>query len=447
MRASTLVSQLHHAAPKTELLTGAHDLSTFALDGLQPQAVALPGTVEEVSAIMKFAAEQHLAVLPCGGGTELGLGQSPAQYDLALCTARLNALLEHETADLTCSVQAGITLAALQQQLGAKGQFLALDPPNAERATIGGILAANSSGPGRLHYGAARDLVIGLKVVLGDGTIARSGGKVVKNVAGYDLNKLYVGSLGTLGVIVEANFKLLPLPEYEETLLIAYDSAEAAMQAVVTLLGTVVTPTALELLDQAIIQQIAQPLALSFSGMVPDAPYVLAISFSGSRKAVARQLGDTRTTASRAGGTPGASLRAETHQAFWASVRTQQAGPLTCKASLLINDVAPFLKSAQAICEEYHLQTSMLAHAGSGLVYLQLRPSEAAERLVGAIGLLRAWAVSHQGSLIITNAPTALKQHISVWGETRAEFRLMQQLKQQFDPQGALVAGRFVGGI
>ncbi len=447
MRASALIEHLHHAAPQSELLTGAKELSAFALDGLQPQAAILPGTVEEVAAILKFAAEQHLAVLPCGAGTELGQGQPPARYDLALCTARLNALLEHEAADLTCSVQAGMTLADLQQRLGAKGQFLALDPPNAERATIGGILAANSSGPGRLRYGAARDLVIGLKVVLGDGTIARSGGKVVKNVAGYDLNKLYIGSLGTLGVIVEANFKLLPRPEHEETLFIGFASAEAAMQTVMALLSTVVTPTALELLDQATRRQIAQALESSGAGMATEAPYVLAASFSGGRKAVARQLADTRTAALHAGGSPGASLEAKEHQAFWDGVRAQQTGPLTCKVSLLINDVAPFLKSAQTICAEQDLEISAMAHAGSGLAYLHLRPAEATDRLVQAIGLLRAWAVSHRGSLVITSAPTALKQRLNVWGETRAELRLMQQLKQQFDPQATLVAGRFVGGI
>jgi glycolate oxidase FAD binding subunit len=443
MKQSALADQLHQVAPQTEMLTGARDLSAFALDGIQPQAVVLPGTVEDVAAMLKFAAERHLAVLPCGGGTELGLGQPPERYDLALCTARLNAMLEHEAADLTCSVQAGMTLAALQQRLTAKGQFLALDPPYPQRATIGGILAANSSGPGRLRYGAARDLVIGLKVVLGDGTIARSGGNVVKNVAGYDLNKLYVGSLGTLGVIVEANFKLLPLPEHEETLLIGFDSAEAAMQAVAALLSAAVTPNALELLDQATQQQLAQSLQSS----LPKSAHLLAASFSGGRKAVARQLGDARASAVRAGGTPGASLEAGEQQAFWEGVRAQQAAPLTCKVSLLINDVAPFLRSAQALCEEHHLEASALAHAGSGLVYLQLGPADATDRLVETIGLLRAWALRHKGTLVIARAPAALKQQISVWGEPRAEHRLMRQLKQQFDPQAVLVAGRFVGGI
>jgi glycolate oxidase FAD binding subunit len=248
---SLLTDQLHAAAPQTELLTSSGDLKRFAVDGVKPQVVALPGVVDDVAALLNIASERHLAVLPVGGCTELELGQPPERYDLAICTVRLNALLEHEAADLTCSVQAGMPLAALQQYLTAKGQFLALDPPNAERATIGGILAANASGPQRLRYGAARDLVIGLRVALGDGTIARSGGKVVKNVAGYDLNKLYIGSLGTLGIIVEANFKLIPRPERQETLLVSFENAPAAMETVIALLSSVVTPTAIELLDPA----------------------------------------------------------------------------------------------------------------------------------------------------------------------------------------------------
>jgi len=309
---SLLTDQLHTAAPQTELLTSPRDLARFAVDGITPQLAALPGTIEDTAALMKRASEQHLAVLPIGGSTELELGQPPERYDLALCTARLNALLEHEAADLTCSVQAGMPLAELQQRLATKSQFLALDPPNGEHATIGGILATNASGPQRLRYGAARDLVIGLRVVLGDGTIARSGGKVVKNVAGYDLNKLYIGSLGTLGIIVEANFKLIPRPEHEETLLISFDNVPAAMETVIDLLSSVVTPTAIELLDPTAQRSLPEQ-ALQ---MLPEPSFLLAISFAGVAKAVTRQLGDARAAAARHAGTHGARVGAR--QGGWA---------------------------------------------------------------------------------------------------------------------------------
>ncbi|HEU5201109.1 MAG TPA: FAD-binding oxidoreductase, partial [Ktedonobacterales bacterium] len=310
---SLLTNQLHAAAPQAILLTEPDDVKLFAIDGVAPRLATLPATIEEVAAIVKYASEQHLTVLPVGGSTDLDLGQPPEQYDLALSTTRLNALLEHEAADLTCSVQSGITLADLQQRLRTKGQFLALDPPNTHHATIGGILAANASGPQRLRYGSARDLAIGLRVVLADGTIARSGGKVVKNVAGYDLNKLYIGSMGTLGIIVEANFKLIPCPEQEQTLLVVFHSVEQAMQAAISLLSSVVTPTALELLDQVTQQTIQQQT----QQVLPASAVLLAISFAGVARAVARQISDTQTLVARAGGKPTGLLEADAHTRFW----------------------------------------------------------------------------------------------------------------------------------
>lgn len=439
---SLLTNQLHAAAPQAILLTEPDDVKLFALDEVTPRLAALPASIEEAAAIMKYASEQHLTVLPIGGGTDLELGQPPDQYDLALSTTRLNALLEHEAADLTCSVQAGITLADLQQQLKTKGQFLALDPPNPEHATIGGILAANASGPKRLRFGSARDLVIGLRVVLADGTIARSGGKVVKNVAGYDLNKLYTGSLGTLGIIVEANFKLIPCPEQEQTLLVAFESVEKAMQVVIGLLSSVVTPTALELLDPAAQQAIQQQTQQT----LPASTALLAISFAGGAKAVARQISDTQALAAR-GGNPAGLLEADAHIRFWDATRQQQNGPITCKVSLLMDEVAPFLAGAQNICQEHQLASSAIAHAGSGIIYLQLQPADAPERLASAISQLRALAQNSKGSLIVTRAPASLKAKISVWGEPRPDLKLMQTLKQKFDPAGTLVKGRFVGGL
>ena len=438
-----LTNQLHAAAPQAILLTEPDDVKLFAIDEVTPRLAALPASIEEVAAVMKYASEQQLSVLPVGGGTDLELGQPPERYDLALSTTRLNALLEHEAADLTCSTQAGITLADLQQRLKTKGQFLALDPPHAEHATIGGILAANASGPQRLRYGSARDLVIGLRVVLADGTIARSGGKVVKNVAGYDLNKLYTGSMGTLGIIVEANFKLIPCPELEQTLLVAFDSAEQAMRAVVSLLGSVVTPTAIELLDQTTQQTIQQQTQQALAGSA----VLLAISFAGVARAVSRQVSDTQALVALSGGELAGLLEADGHTRFWDAARQQQNGPVTCKISLLLDEIAPFLARAQNICQEYQLPSSAMAHAGSGIIYLQLQPADATDRLASAMSQLRALAQSSRGSLVVTRAPAALKARINVWGDARPDLKLMQTLKQKFDPAGTFVKGRFVGGL
>src|SRR5579875_1138320 len=195
---ASFIAALHEQVPASTVLLDSAVLQRYAVDELEPRAVILPSSTEEAARVVALAHQYQVSLLPRGGGAHLGLGGIPTGLDAVIELSRLSRLLEHEAADLTCQTEAGITLAALQSQLATRGQRLALDPPHAEQATIGGILATNASGPRRFRYGTARDLVIGLRTIQADGEIARSGGRVVKNVAGYDLNKLYIGSLGTL---------------------------------------------------------------------------------------------------------------------------------------------------------------------------------------------------------------------------------------------------------
>jgi len=228
----------------------AHEeAASYAVDGIVPQAVALPGTVEEVAEVMRLAHREGAAVIPWGGGTGMGLGNLPRRYDIALSLTRLNAVVEHEPADLTATVLAGRTLADLQDHLSSVGQFLPLDPPSPAEATIGGILAANAAGPARHAHGTARDLVLGLRFVQADGRVIKAGGKVVKNVAGYDMCRLLIGSLGTLGIIVEACFRLTPLPKAQLTLAVAVPSAQEAYRLAGQAAG--LSLRALELLNAA----------------------------------------------------------------------------------------------------------------------------------------------------------------------------------------------------
>src|SRR6266550_2600621 len=183
-----------------------------AVAGAQPKLVIEPGTERELAEILRLSNEAGLAVIPRGGGTKLGWGNSPARADLILSTVRMTEIIEHAWADLTVTVEAGCTIQRLQETLGQHGQRLALDPLWPEKATVGGVLSTNDSGALRLRFGALRDLIIGVTIALPDGTLASSGGKVVKNVAGYDLPKLFTGAFGTLGVITRATFRLHPLP-------------------------------------------------------------------------------------------------------------------------------------------------------------------------------------------------------------------------------------------
>jgi glycolate oxidase FAD binding subunit len=438
-----LTNALQQQVPHVEVATDTDTLRDYTVDGILPRLVVTPTTVEETAQIVELAHQHHLTLLPRGGGSRMNLGELAERIDVMLVTTQMTRLLEHEVPDLTCHVEAGITLAQLQAQLAAKGQRLSLDPPNAEQATLGGILATNASGPKRLKYGTARDLVIGLRVIQATGEIARSGGRVVKNVAGYDLNKLYIGSLGTLGLIVEANFKLHPLPVAEHTLLLTYTNASDAMQTVIAITGSPLSPSALELIDAGA----ANDMRDFFGFELPTNGYTLAVNFEGSPATIERQIDETRLLARKHDALLGDDLEGEEQEHFWNVVREHTQGSLTCKVSLLVSQIVPYLQTIEDVCRRQRLEAATIAHAGNGILYVELRPGDAIPRLVAAIAELRVKAQEARGNLIVERCPVDLKRRISIWGEPGNDFQMMQRLKQQFDPESTFVRGRFLGGL
>lgn len=439
----TFATTIQQYASAIRIVSDPDELRNYAIDGLLPRLAVIPETVEQVAQIVALANQQGLTLLTRGGGSRIDLGGIPEQFDILLETTKLTRLLEHEAPDLTCHVEAGITLAALQAQLAAKGQWLALDPPDAQQATIGGILASNANGPKRLRYGAARDMVIGLQVVQASGEVARSGGRVVKNVAGYDLNKLYIGSLGTLGIIVEANFKLQPLPENERTLILTFSNAADAMQTVVALLGSLLTPSAIELIDSGA----ASDMTDFFGVNLPTSGYTVAVNFEGSKASIDRQTNETQALARKNGASPGDILTGEAQTQFWEGIREHTQGLVTCKAAVMVSQMASYLQAIEQVCKLHELEAAVVAHAGNGILYIELRPGDATHRLIEAITELRQLAQEARGSMVVERCPIDLKRRISVWGDPGQDFYLMQRLKQQFDSKGTFVKGRFVGGL
>ncbi|GHO95924.1 glycolate oxidase [Reticulibacter mediterranei] len=439
----TLANELQQQMPHVEIVADAEILRNYAVDGILPRLIVTPTTVTEATRVIELTQQHHLTLLPRGGGSRTNLGGLAEQIDVMLITTRLTHLLEHEAPDLTCHVEAGITLAQLQQQLATKGQRLSLDAPGADQATIGGLLATNASGPKRLRYGTARDLVIGLKVIQASGEVARSGGRVVKNVAGYDLNKLYIGSLGTLGVIVEANFKLHPLPASERTLLLTYTTADDVMRTVMAITRSSLTPSAIELIDA----RAANDMSDFFGFRLPTNGYTLAVNFEGSPATIERQINETHLLARKYHVLLGDDLEGEEQERFWEVVREHIQGSLTCKVSIPVSQIAPYLQTIDDVCQRHDLEAATIAHAGNGILYVELRPSDALQRLVPAIYELRITAQEERGSLVVERCPVDLKRRISIWGEPRGDFPMMQRLKQQFDPEGTFVRGRFLGGL
>ncbi len=393
----TFATTLQQNSTAIRTISDPDELRNYAVDGVLPRFAVIPETVEQVSQTVALANQQGLTLIARGGGSRLNLGGIPERFDILLETTKLTRLLEHEAPDLTCHVEAGITLAELQAKLATKGQWLALDPPDAQQATIGGVLASNASGPKRLRYGTARDMVIGLRVVQASGEVARSGGSVVKNVAGYDLNKLYIGSLGTLGIIVEVNFKLQPLPTNERTLILTFSNVEDAMGTVIALLGSLLTPSAIELIDASA----ASDMTDFFGLTLPTNGYTLAVNFEGSTTSIDRQVNETRLLARKNDALLGDDLVGEAQDQFWNIVREHTRGSATCKAAVLVSKMANYLKTIKQICQKHELEAAVVAHAGNGILYIELRPVDATYRLVEAIKELRLHAQDARGSLIV----------------------------------------------
>jgi glycolate oxidase FAD binding subunit len=432
-----------------EHLLGGPAAAGFTVDGTAPPLVARPGTQQQVEAVVAACGKAGAAIAPWGNGIAMGLGNPPSRLDVVLCLDRLTRIVEFDPANLVVSAEAGVRLADLQQVLTAEREFLPLDPARMERRTVGGAIATNASGPSRLLYGTARDLVLGLRVVLPSGERVRCGGKVIKNVSGYDMNKIFIGSLGTLGIITEVTFKLLPAPATRATVAGVFADLARAAALVTRALESFLLPEAMELLDPQALAGVATGLGLEGS-----AGYGVALSLAGSRETVERQVrGFTRfLTDGTAVGT--STLGAEASLTAWRGIRDVldralgTADAVVVKIGVPISKTAAFLASAEDLARRHGWRGAIAAHAGSGVVraaYTMGRGTSEVAR--DGIEALRREAEATEGSLVVEAAPLALKRHLDAWGKPGEAFPVMRRLKTEFDPLGLMNPGRFLGGI
>ena len=414
----------------------------LAVEGMAPKFQAAPLTPEQVAATLRAAAAEGLAVRPRGAGTKMSLGNRSTRYDLALETGGLTSVLEYRPDDLVAVALAGTPLAAAQALFAEYGQWLALDPPYAATATIGGTLACNQSGPHRLRYGTARDLVLGMRVAYADGTLARSGAKVVKNVAGYDLHKMHVGALGTLGVIVEVALRLHPLPAERRVLACAAPSDIAPWPAMASVVGGLLRlPLGLGAIE-ALNREASQRLAAA--GFAVPAGELLLVVCEGHPAVVGRQVDEVGRAAAATGlrteeiatGDGAARLTAAV-----AESRTPHGADETVlKLSVPLGDTLPALAELVVALPG----APLIAHAGSGVVHAL--PRLAAAEVPPLVGQLRAWARGRDGYLVVQHCAPEAKIGLDVWGSVSAP-RLVRGLKTALDPTSTLNPGRFVEGL
>ena len=362
------------------------------------------------------AERDRLVIVPSGLGAHLDVGGVPARVDLLLRLDRLARIVDHQAADMTVTVEPGCPLAALDATLAARGQWLPLDPPRAVRTTVGGLLAANLSGPLRATQGTVRDLLLGIRVVGGGGALVSGGGRVVKNVAGYDLPKLHVGALGTLGVIVESTFKVRPRPAHEEALVVpCRDAADASALA------------------SALLDVDAPPLWLEIEGG-HDGGAAVAIGLAGIEEEVAA----ARDAAERLAA--GREVRRVDDVAPLRARLVDLDGAAVVRIGVLPRDVGGVLADVLAAGAALRFG----AHAANGVVRVGIRDAADVASLVRT---MRPAVAARGGSLVVERAVPAVKQAVDVWGEVGPGLALMRGVKAALDPAGVFAVGRFVGGI
>ncbi len=419
LKTSTFEENLRAVAGSENLRVATAD---DAVSGMLPQFVAEPDNENQLASALSLANEAGMTVVPRGGATKLDWGNPPKKVNLILSTARLNRIVEHAWADLTVTAEAGCTLQSLQDTLAQHGQRLAFDGLWPERATIGGVLSANDSGALRLRFGALRDLIIGVTIALPDGTLASSGGKVVKNVAGYDLPKLVTGAFGTLGVITRAVFRLHPLPRAAKTFSFTAESFPAMQQHILAIQDSQLAHTALQI--------------RCADGELPAAD----ILFEATDAGLAAQESQLRKLLG--------SVRAEQSSGNLWNARQDLWNPpthntLLAKISLLPADIAKTLDSLKAICDSRKVNWQIVLQAtGIRMLRLEADPS----RLSEAVKQLRAELQSRDGALVVLRRPQELHS-IDAWGSGGDGVGLMRAVKHQLDPKSTLNPGRFVGGI
>ena len=431
----TIASELESTVSNAEIVS-EENLAPNWQEGIttnnHPSCLVSPYTPEALSQVMEIAHSHRWRVMPCGSGSKLTWGGLPSDIDLIISTQYLNRIIDHAVGDLTVTLEAGVKLADLQHTLNQAGQFLPLDPAYPESATLGGIVATTDSGSWRQRYGGVRDVIIGISFIRADGQIAEAGGRVVKNVAGYDLMKLFTGSYGTLGIISQLTMRVYPLGEAAGTFVLTGDN-EVIAQASQTLLASTLTPTAADLLSASVVinQGIGQGMGLM-------------VRFQSIAASVEQQSAHLEAIAQKLG--LQASFYHDTEeQNLWQNLRQlvrepTSASAITCKMGLKPNAAVNFLAHLGEITSQ---DGWGIVHARSGLGQLHLDGEDSLNR----VSKLRSRCQENSGFLTVLEAPTTLKQQLDPWGYTGNALDLMRRLKQRFDSENLLSPGSFVGGI
>lgn len=428
------LADLNAIVGEENVLSGAAAVE-YSVAGVVPGAVVVPADRGEAARVIRLAAENGWALVPCGGGTAIDAGFPPTRLDLVLSTRRMNRVVDYQPDDMTVTVEPGVTLADLERTLAERGQILPLDPPNPERATVGGLVATAASGSWRAAFGTPRDWVIGCRVVGVDGQEVRGGGQVVKNVAGYDLPKLYTGSYGTLGLITEVTFKVMPYAGVYGYALVGVDTPAAAEELASSVRNSDLQPAIMDLITA----EVAQAAGVSVPG---GKAWALFLQFIHVPEAVRWQLDHLAQLSAAVGGTT-LELAEELGDAVRSSLRAfPESAPLIARMVTTSGQAGALAGATAALLNGGGLASRVLAHAATGQVYAAVEVGADAS-LAEALRAL----VPAGGSCSFPRLPEELRASVDPWGHPGAAGALMRGIKETLDPQRVFSPGRFAGRI
>ena len=454
---ANLTERLEGALGKERIVSAVEELAQYAVDGVAPGAIVRPQCAEEVAEVVRFASAEKLALIPVGGRSKCGIGMPPTRCDIALDMSGMRDIAHYDAGDLTLSVHAGMPLRALEGALAERQQFLPLAVPCFESSTVGGVIASGIDSVLRQRYGSARDFLIGAEFVDGRGKLCKSGGRVVKNVTGYDLHKLLIGSLGTIGVITRLNFRTFPLPETHGGHVASFESGERALAFRNAVEASDLPVANLELLSPAMAKITKAILAKEdepVPGCVEGDSWAVYVSFEGSAKIVQRVAKDVERLAQEAGAKKDEPLDAGSDS---------QLGGVLREAFEWLRWTAPVVALFRVVLPRIMAETvGALNHTGDslhgavlvracGVIYLSFTGEQEDERTLGTFAKVAkdvfVLAAGKQGHATLLHAPLGLKQQMSVWGAAPGDFSIMKKVKQAFDPDGIFAPGRYVGGL
>ena len=425
----------------------------YAIDGHSPMTVVVPEDRRQVATVMRWAAESGVTVFPRGGGTKIALGNPPDAVGIVLDISRVNRVIDYQPGDMTATVEAGITVDALQRELAVAGQFVPLESPLCGRATVGGTLATALSGPMAHAYGPPRDWLIGIGVVGADGVATKAGGRVVKNVTGYDLNRLYTGSLGTLGVIVEASFKVSPLQPEEYALLSPFDNMDDAVRAGWEALNIPAGPASYLALSSGLARLfLAAHPETAMSQAMCERMGGLGLSFmSGRAAAVQRRVEDTSAALLNAGAIDAVAVGGESPRSARQWILDlgwdESTHPALAVRMSAPRRIIPALVDSCLRIGMLEAPSEILADPGFGSVRLLFWGDSDEQGIRETIDEVRRAARQHGASVVIEICHPSIKATLDVWGEEPGSMEIMRRIKEQLDPQRLLNRGRFLGRI